>query len=59
MTLNQVHTWESVAVDGLAAHAIALREVSALDHELGDHTVELATLVVQWLALQTKLIIYV
>mmetsp|Transcript_2280 Transcript_2280/g.5694 ORF Transcript_2280/g.5694 Transcript_2280/m.5694 type:complete len:252 (+) Transcript_2280:25-780(+) len=41
---------ELVAVDGLAARAVALGEVTALAHEAGDHAVELAALVVQGLA---------
>ena len=42
---------ELVAVDGLAAGAVALGEVAALAHELGDHAVERAALEVQGLAL--------
>ena len=38
------------AIDGLAASAIASSKVTTLNHELLDHTVEDAALVVQWLA---------
>ena len=41
---------ELVTVDGLAASAVAGREVAALEHELGDHAVERAALVVERLA---------
>jgi hypothetical protein len=33
-------TVEFIAIDGLATGAIALGEITALKHELGDHTVE-------------------
>ena len=41
---------ELLAVDALAAHAIALGEVTALDHELLDDAVEAAALVVKGLS---------
>ncbi len=41
---------ELAAVDGLTARAGTVREVTALEHEVGDDTVELGALVVQRLA---------
>lgn len=41
---------ELLAIDRLAARAIARRKVAALDHELLDDSVERGTLVAQWLA---------
>jgi len=41
---------ELVAVDGLATSAVAAGEVTTLEHELGDHTVESAALVAEGLA---------
>ena len=41
---------ELLAVDGLAAGAVAAGEVSALAHEVGDDSVEDAVLVVEGLA---------
>ncbi len=41
---------ELVAVDGLATHTSAVGEVTTLQHELGNDTVELGALVVQGLA---------
>jgi len=38
---------ELLAVNGLSAGAIATGEVSALEHEIGDHTVELGSLVAE------------
>ena len=38
-------TVESFAIDGLATGAVVLGEITALKHELGDHTVEGGTLV--------------
>lgn len=38
-------TVESLAIDGLATGAVAPGEITALKHELGDHTVEEGTLV--------------
>jgi hypothetical protein len=42
--------WELRPVDGLAAGAVALREVPALGHEAGDDAVEFAPLIMQGLA---------
>ena len=55
------HAWDLVllleafvgelhAVDGLATSAVAPGEVTTLDHEVWDDTMELAALVVEWLA---------
>jgi len=41
------------AVDGLTASAVAAGEVTTLEHELGDHTVESAALVAEGLATAT------
>jgi hypothetical protein len=38
---------ELLSIDGLAPGAISAREVSSLDHEVGDHAVEGGALVVQ------------
>jgi len=38
-------TLEFLAVDGLATGAVMPGEVTALEHELGDHTVERGTLI--------------
>ena len=46
----EVLVGELGAVDALAACAVATREVAALNHEIGDHAVELAALVAQLLA---------
>jgi len=42
---------ELAAVDRLASAAITSGEVASLEHEVGDHTVEKAALIVQRLAL--------
>mmetsp|Transcript_11518 Transcript_11518/g.29170 ORF Transcript_11518/g.29170 Transcript_11518/m.29170 type:complete len:241 (+) Transcript_11518:18-740(+) len=47
----EVLVLESLAVDRLAAGAVAVREVAALDHELGDDSVEGRPLEVEGLAL--------
>ena len=41
---------ELLAVDGLATGAVHASEVTTLDHEVWDDTVEWAALVVEWLA---------
>ena len=46
----EVFVLELLAVDGLAARAIARGEVAALAHELGDHAVEDGALVGERLA---------
>jgi hypothetical protein len=50
MLLLKVFVVELLAVDALTARAIALGEITTLDHELLDHAVELAALVVERLA---------
>jgi hypothetical protein len=45
---------ELVAVDALAASAVALGEVTTLDHELLDHTVEAGALVAKALLAGSK-----
>lgn len=50
MDLLEVLVFELLAVDALTTRAVAFCEVSALDHEALDNTVEARTLVVQWLA---------
>merc|ERR1719171_2457264 len=46
----EVLVGELLAVDGLAARAVAPREVAALEHEVRDDAVELGALVVERLA---------
>ena len=41
----EVLVWELLPVNALAARPITIREVSTLNHELFDHTVECRTLV--------------
>lgn len=50
----EVLVGELVAVDGLAASAVALGEVTALDHEVLDDTVEGGTLVTKALLAGSK-----
>jgi hypothetical protein len=45
---------ELVAVDALAASAVALGEVATLDHELLDNTVEVGALVAEALLASSK-----
>ena len=45
---------ELVAVDALAASAVALGEVTALDHELLDNTVEVGALIAEALLAGSK-----
>jgi hypothetical protein len=41
----EVLIWELVAVDGLATGSVAVGEITALDHELLDDTVESGALI--------------
>lgn len=41
----KVLIWKTLAIDGLAASAVTLGEITALEHEVGDHTVERRSLV--------------
>jgi hypothetical protein len=50
----EVLVGELVAVDALAASAVALGEVTALDHELLDNTVEVGALVAEALLASSK-----
>jgi len=42
-----ISTCEFLAIDGLATSAIAPGEITALKHELGNHTVEGGTLIAE------------
>lgn len=50
MSVLEVLVTESVSVDRLASSAISAREVSSLDHEVLDNTMERASLEVQGLS---------
>jgi hypothetical protein len=41
----KVPTRKFIAIDGLAASAVVASEITALEHELGDHTVERGILI--------------
>lgn len=44
---DEVFVGEFLAIDGLATSAIMVREVSALEHEVGDHAMECGALVAE------------
>lgn len=44
---------ELLTIDGLTSSSISIREISALDHEAGNDTVENRTLVVKGLSMST------
>lgn len=44
---NEVFVGEFLTIDGLATSAIVVREVSALEHEIGDYAVECGALVAE------------
>lgn len=41
---------KNYTIDGFTTSAISVGEISALEHEVGDDTVELASLVCEWLS---------
>ena len=50
-TMSSFLTVELAAIDGFSAGAGAVNEITALDHEVRDHSVELGALIVQRLAI--------
>ena len=53
MLMLEVFVAESVSVDRLASSSVSAREVSSLDHEVLDNTMERASLEVQGLSALT------
>jgi len=51
----RISTFEFLAIDGLATSAVAPSEITALKHELGDHTVEAGTRIAETVHASRKL----
>lgn len=52
---DEILVWEGPAVDGFAASAIVVREISTLGHEVGDDSMEMRSLISEAFGVCTKL----